>query len=1351
MLKTNPSKLRRYSTAALSVAVAVFLSSLLLPLIQPNIVSLFLAAVAFSAWYGGLEPAILATILSILAIGFFFIWPFYALPVGWDTLVRIIIFGFVALIISALSAELRTAKQRSEESLAKLKISEQQYRHIVETANEAIWLVDAQWKTTYVNEQMAQMFGYSSAEMMGRPLFDFMDEEARQEVQPHLQRRQQGIKENYDFRFRRQDGSDLWAIVSSNPIFDDQGKFAGRLAMLVDVTERKQAEQALQASEKRYRAFVEQSSEGIWRFELQQPIAITTPIDQQIQLFYEFAYLAECNNVMAQMYGYPSETEILGLKLADFNPPSHPNNIEMLRQFIRANYRLSEIETQELDRAGNIKYFLNNFVGIVENGYLVRAWGMQRDITDRKQLEATLNESESRFRDMADHAPVLIWMSGIDKLCDYFNQGWLSFTGRTLAEEFGNGWLEGVHPEDLQFCLDTYSTAFDRRENFQMEYRLRRYDGVYRWILDSGTPRFTGDGRFLGYIGSCIDITDRKAAEAALIENEEQIRLITDSVPTLISYVDNQERYIFNNKTYEEWFGIERNKIQGKELKEVMSEAVYAIVEPYVKLALSGQKVSYDSSFEYSEGIQRYVQVSYIPHISESGKVKGFIALVNDMSERQRTQAEILNLNQQLQRRIAELETLLDVIPVGIGIAADRDCRLLKVNSYLANILKMPAEEMNHSLISLTEERNQEYSIYKIDKDQPFEDLPMQKSAALGVEILEEELDVVRKDGSRRKLLASTAPLFDAAGQSNGCVAAFVDITDRKYAAERQRFLAEASAALVSSLDYATTLSRVAQLAVPHIADWCTVHIVKEDGQVEQLAVAHVDPKKVEWAHELQRLYPFNPEELRGLAQVFRTGQAELYPEISDEMLVLGARDPHHLEILREVGFSSVMLVPMTIRGRCLGAISLIAAESGRRYSETDLALAEELAHRAGIAVENARLYTIAQHERSEAEKANRIKDEFLATLSHELRTPLTSILGWAKLLRTRSFDPETIGRALETIERNAKSQSQLIEDLLDVSRIITGKLRLNVRTVDLRVIIGAALEAVRPAAEAKSIQLQPILDSTLQPVSGDPERLQQAVWNLLSNAIKFTPKQGRVQIRLEQVNSSVEITVSDTGTGITPEFLPYVFERFRQADSSSTRTHGGLGLGLAIVRHIVELHGGTVAAASPGLDQGATFTIKLPVRIIHLVQPSAKNVTEAPQPPASEEEGSVLDGLRLLVVEDDPDGRELITTILEEYGAQVSAAASVVEALAVFETLKPDVLISDIEMPGEDGYRLIRQIRVIEASNGQKVPAIALTAYARAEDRRRVLLSGFQMHVAKPVEPAELVAVVANLVGRTN
>lgn len=490
---------------------------------------------------------------------------------------------------------------------------------------------------------------------------------------------------------------------------------------------------------------------------------------------------------------------------------------------------------------------------------------------------------------------------------------------------------------------------------------------------------------------------------------------------------------------------------------------------------------------------------------------------------------------------------------------------------------------------------------------------------------------------------------------------------------------------------------------------------------------------------------------------VVRIGNVKLDPRY-------GRSSPYYGVPEKYLPVTSYLAVPVVSRsGEVLGGLFFGHPEADF-FTERDEMTAVNLASQATIAMDNARLYEAAKKARAQAEQAaaekerlyraaeesSRLKEEFLATISHELRTPLSAILGWARMLRLGQLSDENAVKALDTIERNARAQAQLVDDLLDVSRIITGKLRMDVRPADPNSFVDAAVEAVRPAAEAKGVRIQKVMDTSAVAIPGDPVRLQQVVWNLLSNAIKFTPRGGRVQIRSERVNSHLEIVVSDTGQGISPDFLPHVFDRFRQADQKTSRQHGGMGLGLAIVRHLVELHGGTVSAMSGGEGQGATFTVTLPITPIYQVDSSGSRVHPAASDLLPVDEATDrLDGLSILVVDDEPDTRELLKQGLEHCGATVRVAGSAAEAVDSIVETKPDILISDIGMPGTDGYDLIRQIRDLPPAKGGKIAAVALTAYTRVEDRLHALRAGYDMHVPKPVELAELVAVAASVARR--
>jgi len=457
---------------------------------------------------------------------------------------------------------------------------------------------------------------------------------------------------------------------------------------------------------------------------------------------------------------------------------------------------------------------------------------------------------------------------------------------------------------------------------------------------------------------------------------------------------------------------------------------------------------------------------------------------------------------------------------------------------------------------------------------------------------------------------------------------------------------------------------------------------------------------------------------------------------------------PGHLPVC------SYLAVPVALRtGEVIGGL-FFGHREPNKFGEREERIIVGMAAQAAIAIDNARLYAEAKRSaeseraaRAEVERVSLMKDEFLATLSHELRTPLNAVLGWSEVLLSRGLpDPET-KRGLVAIARNAHSQAKLIEDLLDMNRIVSGKIRLDVQRVDLVPIIEAAIDALRPSTEAKAIRLRTMLDPLGGPVSGDIHRLQQVVWNLLSNAVKFTPKGGRIDVLLQRVNSHVEITVTDSGSGISPDFLPFIFDRFRQADSSTTRRHGGLGLGLSIVKQLVELHGGNVRAESAGEHQGASFVVSLPVRVLREEEKREHPTTRTPVTFQAEVD---LTGLKVLVVDDDADARELVGIVLGAAHADVLAAASAEQALVLLKSARPDLIVSDIGMPECDGYQFLRAVRALSPAEGGKTPAIALTAFARSEDRTRALLSGYQAHVAKPIEPHELVVTVGSLAGRT-
>ena len=955
---------------------------------------------------------------------------------------------------------------------------------------------------------------------------------------------------------------------------------------------------------------------------------------------------------------------------------------------------------------------------------------MTREPAEKEIPQGLAKRSEELFRAAFEQSPMSTQILSPDGLTLWVNRAWEELWGVTLERLGGYNILEdeqlvqrGVMPFiKLAFAgerTEIPAILYDPEETIP---NRTVHTEPRRWVRGFTFPVKDEAGQLSHVVLMHEDITARVLAE----ESAKRWANIFEHVQWGIAVGDaDGDKLILMNPAYA--------RMHGYTVEELLSRPIIEVYAPEARAELAQQiRLTRERGFHAWESLHIRKDGTVFPVLVETTAIKDagekvvyLAAHVQDITERKQIERE-LRLSEENYRSL--LENANDII-----YAHDLEGNYLTINRACEQATGYTREEilggLNITQVVAPEhlERAREMMTRKLKDPSP----------------TVYEMDIITKDGRRLTLELSTRiSCRDGAPASVEGIAR--DVTERKRAAEAQRFLAEAGGVIASSLDYETTLASVARMAVPTLADWCAVDLLDENQTLKRLAVAHIDPAKVEWAHELQQRYPPDMDAARGVPQVLRTGKSEIFPDISDDMLVAAALDEEHLRIMRELDFTSAIIAPLVTQGRTLGAITFIFAESKRKYRPEDLTLAESLAHRAAIAIDNARLYRTAQ-------EANRLKDEFLATVSHELRTPLTSILGWSSILRTGNFEPDFVKQSLETIERNAKAQSQIIEDLLDVSRIITGKLRLDIMPVEIAALIESAVESVRPAAEAKGLRLQKILDTGISPIAGDPARLQQVVWNLLSNAIKFTPRDGRVLIRLERINSHLELSVSDTGQGISPEFLPFVFDRFRQADSTTTRTHGGLGLGLAIVRHLVELHGGTVRVLSEGDGLGSTFTVMLPLMpVYHNASTGQERVHHsASDRPLTLEYSGTLDGLKVLAVDDEEDTRNLLEAVLTECGAEVKTARSVKIALALLEEFEPDVLISDIGMPGEDGYDLIRKVRQLSSAGLAKIPAVALTAYARTEDRLRVLREGYQMHISKPVELAELIAVVASLLQR--
>jgi PAS domain S-box-containing protein len=631
-------------------------------------------------------------------------------------------------------------------------------------------------------------------------------------------------------------------------------------------------------------------------------------------------------------------------------------------------------------------------------------------------------------------------------------------------------------------------------------------------------------------------------------------------------------------------------------------------------------------------------------------------------------------------------------------IAADRDARVTFINPAAERLTGWREKD------ALGRPLQEVFNIVNEDTRQLVES-PVSKALRLGVVVgLANHTVLVARDGTERPIDDSAAPIRDSNGDVQGVVLVFHDVTERREAERAQGRLAE----IVASSDDA---------------------IVAKD----------LNGIITDWNRGAERLFGYTREEAIGRSILMIIPQERREEETLVLSTIRSGKRVDHFETVRRRKDGVLVDISLTVspirnrHGEIIGASKIARDITERKRAEAQVQ----------------RHLMNEQSLRMEAENANRAKDLFLATLSHELRTPLNAIVGWVGILRAPAVKAEELREGLEVIERNTRAQVRLIEDVLDISRIVSGKLKLNVKTCDLANVIDAAIDSIRPAADAREIAIEKHIDLTARSAHCDAGRMQQVVWNLLSNAIKFTPRRGTVAVTLDRARSRTRLTVSDTGQGISAEFLPYVFDRFRQEDASTRRKLGGLGLGLSIVKQLVELHGGTVHAQSGGEGQGATFVVELPVSAV--AAPAEQAEPESGVMPLTQgASASVrLDGLRIVVVDDEPDARRLLSKVLSESGAAVTAAGSVPDALHAIDATNPQVLVSDIAMPEEDGYDLIRQLRE-KGVDARTLPAVALTAFAHKGYARSALLAGFQVHVAKPVDPRDLLAVVASLTGRT-
>jgi PAS domain S-box-containing protein len=1251
-----------------------------------------------------------------------------------------------------LNQELQQAIQQKDESLALLNAW-------LTSSPMALAFLDTELRYIYANEALAVIDGIPQSQHIDRTSQEIPPEWAAQ-IEQVMKTRQPLLNQEVSGE-TYPPGVYRYSLVSYYPVCLPDGQLLGVGVTGIDITQLKQTEQALRESEAKFRSVVESNMIGIGFWDRDGRIT-------------------EANDALLNMVGYSREELLAGtVRWQDLTPTEYLLLDEQALTQLQDSPFCTPFEKEYIRKDGSrfpILIGASHFEGTVNRGAF-----FVLDITERKQAEERLRyiaQISSLLSTSLDYEQTLeqIAKISVPQLADWCSidilneddsirrlpiahadpsKGELARKLQEYATDYKGASaitkvLQTGQPELISEVSDSLLVATTQNHE---HLELVRQLGMKSVMI---VP-LIAQGRVLGCISFvaaesnrrydrtdltlATDITHRAALAVenarlyrdinqALIHYAESLSLLDallEAAPVAVCFLDRELQYLRINQVFADLNGLTIEEHLGRKFREVLPamatefelqlQRVLDTGEPQLNVEISGETMGQPKSYGYWLG-------NYYPVNNAVGETVGIGIILADVTVAKQTEVALRETEERFR-------AMFNQAAVGITLVA-LDGQFIQVNPALCEITGYSHEE----LIQMNFEEITHPDDLKVDWENA------RRVLAQEINGYSLEKRYIRKDGSIIWVNLTSSAVWDAKGVPKYALGIVEDISERKQFETTQNFLVEASTLLAASLDYEIALENVANLAVPTLADWCIVDVFQEDWSSKQIAIAIADSTKLNTLDEIRRRY--RPKtRTKQLVRQLKLGISAFYSELSNSNLLEMAEDDEHLQLLQSLGIRSLMVIPVRSRGQLFGAISFFTAESGRYYKETDLALAEDIARRAAIAIDNARLYQETQQARAQAETANRIKDEFLAVLSHELRTPLNPILGWAKLLRTRKFDEATRIRALETIERNAKLQTQLIGDLLDVSRILQGKVRLNLYAVDLKVAIAAALETVHLAAEAKSIQIQTVLSNDIGKVLGDSDRLQQVMWNLLSNAVKFTPTEGLVEVRLQQVGLDAQIQVVDTGKGINPEFLPYVFDYFRQADAKTTRVFGGLGLGLAIVRHLVELHGGTVQAESLGEGQGATFTVSLP-----LLKNSELRISsdEASQPELSNDD-TLLAGVQILLVDDQADVREFFSFALEQYGATVTAVESAAEALEILAQSKPDILLSDIGMPLMDGYMLLREVRKLPPEQGGQIPAIALTAYAGEINYNQAMTAGFQKHLPKPVDPVDLATAIVNLI----
>ena len=1633
------------------------------------------------------------------------------------------------------------------ESETKRRDSDNRVRAVTDAMPGLISYIDSEYRYQFVNQAYTDWFGLTSADIIGNHLRFVLGDRAFKDLKPHIDIALAGETEIFESEIPYRFGGTRVIRASYTPDILD-GTVRGVFALVVDISDERRARDAVQRSEERYRAFIKHSSEAIWRFELETPIPVDLPTAEQVRLAYEHGYLAECNDAMARQYGFASAADIVGARLPDLLVKEDPKNVEFISAFVESGYNLSEAESHEKDAEGNDRYFLNNFVGIVENGLLLRAWGTQRDITLAKaaadataRLAAIVVSSEDAIISKDLDGNITSWNIGASKMFGYKadevigkpitiltppdrvaesadilrkveheenvqhsetvrrrkdgtdltvsltvspirnaegnvigasqivrditerkrieesihqNQAIIALAMQSsrmgvweldlatntaswseeLEEIFGlekgafgcteEAFFELLHEDDRVEAWREVRAAIEEHRSYTIEFRFHHADGSVRWMEGRGEAVYSQKGEPVRLYGVGIDITERKESERALRDSEQRFSRFMHHLPGLAWIKDVEGRYIYANESAEKSFGVSGNKLYGKTDEEIFPPETAGQFRAHDRRAVeSASGIQITESLVQDDGILHHSIVSKFPIAGADGNLAMIGGMAIDVTDQKHAE-------EALRRRMDFDEAVMRNMAEGL-YTVDADGLVTSMNPTAEKLFGWSFEELcGRNMHDVTHYKRRDGTAFPAAECSALQVLKGEES------LIDHEDVFIRRDGTFFDVLYSSSALREN-DQIAGLVVVFTDITERKRA-EMRLALQEQIGELIRTVPTTTELMYAVSAAVGERLrvkralfneidldndretvhqDYCAdgvesvagVHAISEyspvtskgmqDGRTIVNNDSKIDPRTAEhyersyepggersyvavpllrngvwvaslwvsdneprewdkqdvslletiaertWAavekmridaalRESQerfakafssgplvftlsslrdgRLVEVNDtfvevtgytreeaigktslelglwkstkdreEEMsavrdighvRNLEYSFRTRAGEeIIGLLSAERIEIGG-EPFALSVIQDItdrkrahealikaerkgadeyqallarivplaatlgraraltaiyravrdfidasmpcsGFFvsffdadtslrhaayvwgegeeidiselppmplmpigggansqavfekrtvvtnnywddmqkrphvvihangrdplSSIIVPMMVKDNVLGTLEVQAHVNDAFHQEHAVAL-EMAANLAAVAIENVRLIETEAAMREAAEAANRAKDEFLSVLSHELRTPLNAMLGWVRMLKAGVLDQENSERALEVIERNTRLQSSLIEDLLDVSRIISGKMRIETELVDLVSVVETVSETIRPLAEAKTITYQFSCDDEAVFLTADSVRMQQVVSNLLQNSIKFTPSGGAIKVSIERTDTDAILKIDDTGVGIEVDLLPFIFDRFRQADASAKRNFTGLGLGLTIVRNIVELHGGKVDVASDGKDKGSTFTLTLPLAadFYDIISLSDENELVG---------SGLLAGKAILLVDDDAENLLPLKLFLENEMAEVTPAENAAEAIRHLAERDFHVMITDIGMPEIDGYELVSQIR---ANNGRNstLKAIAITAYASVDDRERALNSGFNAHLAKPVNFNELLTTIQQI-----